>query len=1370
MERESVAKVILEINSRKAEDKIGRLEAQAKELRTQFAQAFSKGDTKAIDNIDKRLRRVNHEIETMKTRADNVRDAMVNLESASPRTLQRTLKMINEELASGRVKRGTKEWDDYIAKLKEVKTQLKKVKDEMSIDDKSFFTKIKDGFNGWGATIAAGTAAFAGVIMSGRSAVKAYADIQAEEASVIKYTGMTTDQVKELNDEFKKMDTRTSRKELNQMAQEAGRLGKSSVEDVLGYVKAADVLNVALDDLGEGATLTLSKLNGIFGDEAKFGTEQALIKAGSVVNELSQNCSASAPYLAEFTSRIGGIGAQAKMTMAQVMAFGAVLDTQNLAVEASATAVGQLITKIYQEPAKIAKAAGMDVKKFADQVKTDMNGALISLFEQLNRFGGMETLAKVFDNMGTDGARAIPVLTALAGHVEELKAQQVAATEAFNDGTSAIKEFKVQNDTVEARIEKARNGFNELAESLGKKLLPVMSECISGSSMLMRVMNITVDFVIKNSDVILGLTAAIVAYTVASKAAVAWQKLMAAWTATCTAVKTAATAATYLYAAAIELMHGNIKAARAAFVLFNQTLHMSPIGLVATAVTALVAGLVIYARRTREATGALRGQIEAEKDLTDAKRKSKASYEAQKTQIESMIKVASTESVSMKERLKIIKRLNEIIPNYNAKIDETTGKYSASKDALDEYLISLEKELKLKAIEDKVVDIEKERVDAELDLTDARENRRKAEEKFKNAQNKSDFGGVNGVRTMSQMELEATGKALREAEDAEKKAEERATAATERAKQVTETLKQAMAEGGTVTGTENNNNNGNGKPGPTDDELKEAAKKAKEALKKELDDRKAAYLQAEAQNAANYYNGIIDYKEYTDERKKLEKDYTDDVIRIHVAHNKIDMVKYSEALKKRQDLNLKASQEEQARSLKEAEQTHRDNIASITQLYYDQNSAMFNNKKALNQALLQEEISYLNTQLGLYENNAEKREEIERQIEARINKDKQAKQEETLRAYNDFQQRYARMSGSEREKLELDMLKQLHEQGLINEQEYQKAVDDIKKASIETDRQNARVTQSEYADMCLSVYDSFKAMYEGIQTNGKLSMDNIAKAMQAAVGVMSTMLSQYSSYVNAERDLQLAKIEKRYDKEIAAAGKNQKKVSKLEAQKEKEIAKVKKKYNDRAMKIELAQAIAQTATAAIAAYASAAAIPAIGWIMAPIAASLATAAGMMQIATIKKQHQAEAEGYYEGGFTQRDPNDRREVGVVHANEFVANHEAVANPALSPVLRLIDHAQRNNTVGSLTAEDVSMAIGRNVGVSARGGAASSTDTGAAVTAMVALMADTNAATRGALDRLSANIEGGIETYMVMDGENGFHSRYDRFKKLIENPKR
>ena len=128
------------------------------------------------------------------------------------------------------------------------------------------------------------------------------------------------------------------------------------------------------------------------------------------------------------------------------------------------------------------------------------------------------------------------------------------------------------------------------------------------------------------------------------------------------------------------------------------------------------------------------------------------------------------------------------------------------------------------------------------------------------------------------------------------------------------------------------------------------------------------------------------------------------------------------------------------------------------------------------------------------------------------------------------------------------------------------------------------------------------------------------------------------------------------------------------------------------MQIQIAQAFASTALAAINAYSSAAQVPMIGYILGPIAAAAAVAAGMIQIAAIKKQAQAQQEGYYSGGYTGG-RQYRREAGVVHQGEFVANHEAVNNPSVRPMLDFIDRAQRNNTVGRLSADDVSRQLGQ-----------------------------------------------------------------------------
>ena len=1378
------AEVILKVNSKEARQKLEKLESKAADLREQFADAFRKGDTRGIDNINKQLQKVNKEINNMRTNAANIRAAMVRLDEASPRDLQRTIKMINNELNSGRVKRGTKEWNDYVEKLKEVQAELSKVKKEMQPDNsKSFIDKIKDGINDWGTTAAAATAAFAGVVMSGKAAVQAYADMEAEEANVRKFTGMTAEEVQSLNAEFKKLDTRTSREELNKLAQEAGRLGKTSQEDVLGYVRAADQINMALDDLGDGATLTLSKLTEIFGDEKRFGTEKSLLKTGSVINDLSQKCSASAPYLAEFSSRLGGIAAQSKMTISQIMAFGAVLDSNNLMVEASSTAVGQLITSIYQEPAKIAKAAGMDVAKFSKMVKEDMNGALIALFEQLNRFGGMGSLASVFDSMGNDGARAIPVLTALAGHIDTLKLRQEQANEAFRDGTSISKEAEVQNNTVQAQLDKAKKGFNDMAVALGEQLLPVMRYCISGSSMLMRVISQIVDFIItyrKELLVLVGILASYYAGVVLSKAVtIAHTVAMAAHTAvtkTATAIQTAYNAVVGMGRIVVIAFTQGLNAAKAAFIALNSTMKANALGLVLSLVAAVTTAFIAAARKVTEFS---RRMSEARDTANKIREEALIKIGEEKSKIDLLVDAAQNEVLSLEERQKAINQLNEIIPGYNAHLDATTGKYIAAKEKLDAYLQSLARQYELEGAKAQLAEIGKEKAAATIKQREAqkdydRNQKETVNANYLNGQYTSSWGMVGNSYVDATSKLKATlDDANRELDVINAKEKSIFDAygvdlQRDAANKKPETVTTVTPTGGTPPLPESDKERKEREKREREARKaeREAQREAKEALKKDLDERKSLYLQAEAENLTLYVTGQQSYADYLAKKEKLEKTYTDDVIKIHEDHNKLDIAAYGQALKSKADLLKKQQDEERKPRLVNVEADHKYNTDKITSAYFDPSSSDYQNKILLNQKLLDEDLRYLKKKRDLYAKGSEEWAALDREYYERICQDQLEKQKETAQALMEFEKQYRSASGSMRMQNELRILDQLHEQKLISEKEYLKAKRDIEKKYEEEDTERLQERSSEYGDMLTNLYDAIVKFFEDLGEEGGDWIGNLADLAQAAYTLMSAALSQYTAYSNAERDLELAKIEKRYDKEIKAAGKNSKKKKKLEEQKEAEIAKVKKKYNDRAMKIELAQAVASTAVAAINAYASASQQ---AWWLGPVAAALALAAGAIQIASIKKSHEAQAAGYYEGGFTSRDPNNRREVGVVHANEFVANHQAVANPALSPVLRLIDTAQRNNTVGSLTAADVSNALGQGSGVSARGEAAT-VGTATALRTGLAVVAESNSSNNETMARLADALDEGIEAKVILDGEDGFHKKYKHFLKLQDNPKR
>ncbi|MBQ2364770.1 MAG: phage tail tape measure protein, partial [Alistipes sp.] len=332
--------VRLQVNGKDAEQELQRLEKEVESLRTAFIKAGEAGDRAMAEKFRKEIKKTEAEIRKMESGTKACQRVFAQLDKASPADLQRALKFLNSELKN--IERGSAAWTAQTEKIRRVKAELDKVNAELR-QSEGMFARMKNTVNDWGASIAAGAAAMAGLVAAGKAAVEAYAEMDQEMANVRKYTGMTAEQVDHLNEEFKKMDTRTSREALNQLAQEAGRLGKQSEEDVLGFVRAADKINVALDDLGEGATLTLSKLTNIFGDEERLGTERSLLAVGSVINELSQNSTASAPYLAEFAQRLAGVGAQANMTIPEIMGFAAVLDSQGQKLEMSSTAVSKVI-------------------------------------------------------------------------------------------------------------------------------------------------------------------------------------------------------------------------------------------------------------------------------------------------------------------------------------------------------------------------------------------------------------------------------------------------------------------------------------------------------------------------------------------------------------------------------------------------------------------------------------------------------------------------------------------------------------------------------------------------------------------------------------------------------------------------------------------------------------------------------------------------------------------------------------------------------------------------------------------------------------------------------------------------------------------
>lgn len=1373
-----VAEVLVKIDDKEAKTKMPELEKRAEALRTKWEGCFKSGDTKGMKEAEKELRKVYREMDSLQKRTMDVDNAMKNLSTATPKELKRIMEQLNRELNSGAIERGTKEWDDYCDKLKQVKAELKKIADEQKVvEDAGLSFKDMLDIGGNVSLIAASVIDLKDSIADFmRDNVNSYIELDAEMANVQKFTGLAREGVEELNEEFKKIDTRTSIVELNKLAEEAGRLGKTSQEDILGFVKAADIINVALDDLGEGATLEISKLTNIFGDEKALGTERSMLAVGSVINELSQNCTAAAPYLANFTKRLAGVGAQADMTIPQIMGFAAVLDSQGQAVEMSATAVSQLITKMFQDPAKIAKAVGLDIQEFTNLVKTDTNAALLTLLERLNSFGSMDVLAPLFKEMGTDGARASAVLASLAGNIDMVREQQEIATQAYNEATSVVKEFTVQNETEEAKLEKKRKKFEEVKVALGEKLLPVMGAFTSTGTFMVKTLNALIDFLIKYRGIIITATAALVAYElavnkviIAKKAQLLWTKTVSLATKAATAIKTAYKAVTLGAAVAINTFTGNAKRAAAAQRMLNAAQKANLWGAVAAAIVVVIGLLVTYTKKVKSATSAAEEHAKKMRELTDISQMTADAAKEEINALNRLYEAATSETESKENRLKAAKKLQDLYPNYFKNLNAEAIIVGKAKVRYDELTTSIINSARAKAAASLIEQHEGTILQKEQEIQDLMPSYNAKLTAKKNAQNEYDeayerykenrdaneaTAGFTETQialgTITAPSLENLNNANSEftVVDNQKKALENDI---KNLNSAIETLKQKYKDAGGDLETmvkgilPEGGNNG-------DDKEKNAAK---DWLDKE-----------NAINRAAYATGQINYEEFLKKKHEILLAYYDKMLQDTSLSETERLGILADKAEEELNWSKKLQEVSLQQSLADIDKEYEKTKARETAWCYDIANENYGNEKILHEKLFQANVEYHKKKEQLYrvQGNNTEADNVLLEREQLVNDEKLRKQKEFLSLYNRLQKNYLKASNEERMAAELETLDALHKEGIVKEVEYQELLKAIQE---KYSSKGAKVSDNGFGDMLSNLYTSWDTLISGTTDKTLTSMQKIGAVAQSTWAIAGAALEQYSAYSQACCDVEVAEIEAKYDKEIKAAGKNQKRVAQLEEQKEKDIAKVKSKYNKQAMTIEMAQAVAQTAIAAINAYASAAAVPVVGYILAPIAAAMAIAAGAMQIATIKKQHQAQQKGYYGGGFTRRSSNDREEVGVVHANEWVANARATGNSELMPFFNLLDYAQRNNTVGSLTREDVISSMGTGAVVRATATSAGEAQRNSAELLNVAVSVGQTGET---LKRLNERLEDGIEAFMVMDGERGFDKAYSEYNKLKNKPRR
>ena len=1373
-----------------------------------------------MQQYDKEIDSTNVDIKETKRQMQLVNNTMSNLKTSSIRDLEYSIKALNQQMQG--MQRGTEQFKQMELKAKQLKAELQAVRAE-GVAQESWIKRSADWFNRMQGLALGAVAAISGITFTVKKCVEEYAKMDDEMTNVRKYTGQAAEEVERMNEDFKKMDTRTPRQKLNQLAEDAGRLGITSTAAVEEFVDGADKINVALgDDLGDKAVSQIGKLAQMFGEDKTKGLRGAMLATGSAVNELAQNSSASAGYLVDFTARVAGVGKQAGFTQAQIMGLASVLDQNMQQDETAATAVQNLLAKMFQDSAKFAQIAGLNVKEFAKTLKEDANGALLQFLAAMRAKGGFADLAPMFEEMKMDGSRATGVLTVLAEKLDDIKTAQDLASEAYSEGTSVLNEFETQNENVKAQLDKASKKFLDLSIELGQKLYPAARYCISAASLGVRALSTLVDFVKDYWRILIVLTAAIVTYTAVSKAKLIADKAQMAWLNIMILREKAHLVLVGLKTSALKTMAivqmaltREIKLTTAAQMLWNKVLLANPITAVIAVVAGLTAAIVTLSKETSTAE-------QAQRDYNDAVTDANKQTAEEEASIMRLVSAIQSNTTAESDRKAALEELNgKLMREHLGNITEEAVRTGQATRQIQSYIDMMKKKIVIDGLQKKLAEsIAKQAEDEDL-LGEANNDNRGYWKRFWDRLNPFAGGKTQKLNFAADHKDQLLQSVEREKQYQQK---------------LIDKINQLESQHFEINDPEPWRNNGfNGKANDgtiikqqstagthqvSDKERKarvkaekaaaaEARKRQAEAKRKQkqaADSIKAETNELMAENAKAYAEGKNTYQQFIDDRQNIQIKGFAKLKQLYGAESN----EYKQLLDKQVNVVKQHDAAIQKMNEQTIERERLQKEASIKAQYNDASSAIYQNDTALNEALYKNDVEAMKKRLALYKDREGSEEWLDLKAEMeQAELDHQLQMQESYQnQLKELRQQFGKQDLQAQETMYTNGLDNLYKQGLIKEEEYQQMKLEITKqfaaqrAQIDADDHGAGSAQLKINDKSSEMVNSARAAAGESQSTGNTTLggyfssqiqnyqntmeklkelygsdkqnhaaymqakaqvtadflDKMVQQTSAAYNGINNILSSASAYAQACSDLEQAKISKNYEKQIAAAGKNSKKKKKLEEKRDKELAAAKSKANKKAMKIEIAQAIASTAMAAINAYSSAAAIKGTGWLLAPIAAGMATAAGMLQIATIKKQHQAEAAGYYEGGYTGGN-RYRKEAGVVHEGEFVANHNAVNNSSIRPALDLIDRAQRSNTVGSLTADDITRSLGQG----------SST-----VVAPVVNVNNDNTEVRQSLDgvnaavsRLTQTLDDGIEVEVPISGRRGLHRRLQDYQRILNN---
>lgn len=615
--------------------------------------------------------------------------------------------------------RGSEEYNRTMAKIQHLQGILKQHRQEI----KGITTETKkatvsigsmvDWFNRFGGVILSVIGFLTGFTLALRAIRDERNKLEESQAGLKALTGLDDDSIAWLTGQAKTLSTTMTKEGLRvrQSAAEildAFMLVGSAKPELLGDKEAlkavteeamrlqAAAKDITLNEAVDSLTLSLNQ----------YGA--AADQAGRFTNVLAAGSQAGSANIASQAKAIRNAGTAAA--------------SANVPIEQTVALIETLAYRGIKD-----EVAGTGLKKFflvlqtgADETNPKIVGLDKALENLKNKNMDAGAIKKMFGEEGYNTASVI------LQNTEMVKDFTAAVT-----GTNvAYEQAAINSDTAQAKLEQARNKMKLAAIDLGEKLNPALTVSTNMLTNVLKYLPGLIDWCKKWGGTVLWLSTILLVYATRLKIITAWYSIWNSLTKIATVLNLAYAAsmntlsgytvtsfgnlrklsmlmqghsvllkslrtATYLYAAAVQVLHGHVDLAAKSLKAAWTIMSSNPIGLLVTLVLAAATASYKLTQRTK----AYYDLNKVNEKITE---KSNDEYARQSSLIEQLTTKIHNNNLSNFERKKAIVQLQAIIPDYNAEIDKEGKIINENTEALDRYNAVLATNIELKEAADEL--------------------------------------------------------------------------------------------------------------------------------------------------------------------------------------------------------------------------------------------------------------------------------------------------------------------------------------------------------------------------------------------------------------------------------------------------------------------------------------------------------------------------------------------------------------------------------------------------------------------------------------------------------------------------------------------